>query len=106
MSGRYLLDTNIAIALFADESAVKDHLREAEEVFVPSIVLGELYYGAGKSRHVAENMARIDDFAARNVVLGCDTETARRYGEVKNGLRQKGRPIPENDIPAGRQAVT
>jgi tRNA(fMet)-specific endonuclease VapC len=98
MSGRYLLDTNVVIALFADESAVKDRLGEAEEVFVPSIVLGELYYGAHKSRRVAENKARIDDFAARNVVLGCDTETARRYGEVKNGLRRKGRPVPENDI--------
>ncbi len=98
MSGRYLLDTNIVIALFADESAVKNRLREAEEVFVPSIVLGELYYGAGKSRRVSENMARIDDFAARNVVLGCEAEAARRYGEVKNRLRHKGRPIPENDI--------
>lgn len=85
MSGRYLLDTNIVIALFADESAVKGRFGEAEEVFVPSIVLGELYYGARKSRRVVENLARIDDFAARNVVLGCDTETARRYGEVKNG---------------------
>ena len=47
---------------------------------------------------MVENLARIDDFAARNVVLGCDTETARRYGEVKNGLRQKGRPVPKNDI--------
>jgi len=98
MSGRYLLDTNIVIALFADESAVKDLLGEAEEVFIPSIVLGELYYGARKSRRVAENIARIDDFAARNIVLGCDTETARRYGEVKNGLWRKGRPVPENDV--------
>jgi hypothetical protein len=39
MSGRYLLDTTIVIALFADESAVKDRLEEAEEVFVSSIVL-------------------------------------------------------------------
>jgi tRNA(fMet)-specific endonuclease VapC len=98
MSGRYLLDTTIVIALFADESALKDRLEEAEEVFVSSIVLGELYYGARKSRRVAENMARIDDFAVRNIVLGCDMETARRYGEVKDGLRQKGRPVPENDI--------
>jgi len=98
MSGRYLLDTNIVIALFADELAVKDRLGEAEEVFVSSIVLGELYYGARRSTRVAENTARIDDFAARNVVLGCDTETARRYGEVKERLRQKGRPVPENDV--------
>ena len=45
-----------------------------------------------------ENVARIEEFAARSAVLACDTETARQYGEVKEGLRQKGRPIPENDV--------
>lgn len=98
MSGRYLLDTNIVIALFAGESTVEGRLREAEEVFVPSIVLGELYYGARKSARVEENVARMEEFAKRSVVLDCDAETARQYGEVKNRLRQKGHPIPENDI--------
>lgn len=37
-------------------------------------------------------------FAADNVILACDAETARLYGEVKNSLRKKGHPIPENDI--------
>jgi hypothetical protein len=32
MSGRYLLDSNIIIALFADEVAIKDSLAKAEEV--------------------------------------------------------------------------
>ena len=41
MSGRYLLDTNIIIALFADEAGVKANLVGAEEVFIPSVVIGE-----------------------------------------------------------------
>ena len=98
MSGKYLLDTNIIIALFADDTVVKDQLGQADQVFVPSIVIGELYYGAHRSGHVKENLARIDEFAFNNVVLGCDTETARRYGEIKYTLQAKGRPIPENDI--------
>jgi tRNA(fMet)-specific endonuclease VapC len=98
MNGRFLLDTNIVIALFAGEISVTDRLLEAQEVFVPSIVLGELYYGARKSRRVQENLARIEEFATRSVVLGCDAETARQYGDVKGSLREKGRPIPENDI--------
>jgi len=98
MNGRYMLDTNIVIALFADEPSVKDRLREAEAVFLASVVLGELYYGARKSRQVQENIARIDELAARSAVLSCDRETARLYGEVKDRLRQKGRPIPGNDI--------
>jgi tRNA(fMet)-specific endonuclease VapC len=76
MSGRCLLDTNVVIALFAGEPAIVGYLKGAEEVFVPSIVIGELYYGARKSSRVADNVARIDDFAASNVILSCDTETA------------------------------
>ena len=98
MSGSYLLDTNIVIALFANEKLVMDELVKIEEVFIPSIVIGELCYGAYKSTRVEENLERIDDFSANNIVLGCDAETARRYGEVKNALREKGRPVPENDI--------
>ena len=97
-TGRFLLDTNIVIALFAREAAVQQRLAEASEVFVPSIVLGELYYGARKSTRVTENLARIDEFVASSPVLPCDTATAQRYGDIKNQLRAKGRPIPENDI--------
>jgi len=30
--------------------------------------------------------------------VGCDAVTAQQYGRIKNDLRAKGRPIPENDI--------
>jgi len=98
MSGRFLLDTNIIIALFAGEADIQEHLKQAEEVFVPCIVLGELYFGARKSGRVRENLARIDELALSVPVLGCDRDTAREYGAVKDMLRVKWRPIPENDI--------
>ena len=98
MTGRFLLDTNIVIALFAKEAVVQANLADAAEVLVLSIVLGELYYGAHKSLRVAENVAKIDEFAASNSILICDTRTAQEYGQIKNALRAKGRPIPENDV--------
>ena len=98
MSGRYLLDTNVVIALFAGEPAVRENAGRAEEVFVSSVAIGELCFGARKSGRARENLARIEEFATGNVVLGCDTETAFRYGEIKNALRVKGHPLPENDI--------
>ena len=49
----------------------------------------------GEIDRVQDNLARIDDFASNNVVLACDTETARRYGEMKERLRARGRPFPE-----------
>ncbi len=98
MSGRYLLDTNIIIALFASEASIIDNLAQADEVFIPSIALGELYYGAKKSGRPQENLERIEELIADSTVIGWDADTARQYGDVKNRLRIKGRPLPENDV--------
>jgi tRNA(fMet)-specific endonuclease VapC len=57
MSGRYLLDTNIIIALFASDAAVKTRLAEVDEVFVSSIAIGELCFGARRSARVQDNLA-------------------------------------------------
>jgi len=84
---------------------VQQHLEGSAEVFVPAIVLGELHYGANKSARAAENCARIETFAAKSAVLRCDAGTARHYGKVKDGLRAKGRPIPENDVWIAASAI-
>ena len=98
VSGKYLLDTNIVIALFAGEQPVLDNLKGASEVFIPSIVIGELYYGAKKSGQTKKNIQRIEAFIASNVILPCDVVTGFHYGTIKDLLRKKGKPIPENDI--------
>jgi tRNA(fMet)-specific endonuclease VapC len=98
MSGRYLLDTNIVIATFSQDAAVAVSLSAASEVFVPSIVIGELYFGAYKSTRVQDNLKRTTEFIAANTVLVCDSATAQFYGQIKNALKLKGRPIPENDM--------
>jgi tRNA(fMet)-specific endonuclease VapC len=78
MNGRYLLDSNIVIAFFAGEARVRNSLAMAQEVFLPSTGVGELYYGAQKSGKPNENIARIDELVLTNVVLACDGETARQ----------------------------
>jgi tRNA(fMet)-specific endonuclease VapC len=49
-SGRFLLDTNIIIALFEGESSVLLNLDVAPEVFIPAVVVGELFFGAAKRK--------------------------------------------------------
>ena len=97
-TGRILLDTNILIALLAEEPAVVRGVEEAEAVHVPAIALGELYYGARKSGRAAANVDRVAKLAAASSVLACDAATAAIYGEIKAALRAKGTPIPENDL--------
>ena len=96
----FLLDTNILVASFRDEEAVSRRLDDLppESLFVPVIVLGELYFGARKSAKPAKNLARFQDFADSSNVLPCGEATARVYASVRDALRRKGRPIPENDI--------
>ena len=98
MNGRFLLDTNIIIALFAKDPKIHERIVNAGEVFVPCFAIGELYFGAYKSSKIQENLGRINEFASNNTVLPCNTDTARRYGDIKNSLKEKGQPIPENDI--------
>jgi len=96
----YLLDTNVVVAVFKQEEPVLAKLEDAvvEALFVPVITLGELRFGALKSVRVEENLRRIEGFAAESNVLDCDEEAAWLYGEIKDDLRRKGRPVPENDV--------
>jgi tRNA(fMet)-specific endonuclease VapC len=98
MTGKLLLDTNIVIALFAQDVSILQQLETADEIFIPAIVLGELYFGANKSKRATANLTRLDEFALSNIILGCDVETAKIYGSIKNKLLETGHPIPENDI--------
>ena len=98
MSGKYLLDTNIVIALFAKDPYVQKHIAKAGEIFIPATVIGELFLGAFKSGRPKVNTTHIENFAIGNTVLACDIGTSREYGRIKNLLQKKGLPIPENDI--------
>jgi len=42
MNGSYLLDTNIVIALFEKDQHVINSIKDAQSIFIPSIVIGEL----------------------------------------------------------------
>jgi tRNA(fMet)-specific endonuclease VapC len=98
MNGKFLLDTNIVSALFKDEPAIHEHLARRPMVLVSTVVLGELYYGAQKSSRLDKNLRQINRFLTTVAVLETDAETAYEYGLIRNELRIKGRPIPENDI--------
>ena len=97
-SGRHLLDTNIVIAMFAGEAAIQERRENADKVFLPSPVVGELCYGARKSSRPIENLTRVNRLIQDFQVIPCNLETAQWYGIIKNELRRKGRLIPDNDI--------
>jgi tRNA(fMet)-specific endonuclease VapC len=98
MPGNYLLDTNIAIPFMEFDTLILNRVAQVDSIWLCSIVLGEMYRGALNSRRVAQNVSRLDRYVANDDILVCDAATARLYGEIKQSLIRKGRPIPENDI--------
>ncbi len=96
--GRFLLDSNIVIALLQGDDAVLSNLDRAPEVFIPAVVIGELFFGAAKSARPGENTDKVERFAANRYIVSCDLDVAREYGRLKKRLQEKGRPLPENDI--------
>lgn len=98
MNGRFLLDTNVIIALLNGDEGVAGHFRRDPEAYLPVIAVGELYYGARRSSRVEANVGRLEHLITVAAVLGCDKRTAEFYGRIKNLLRSKGRPVPDNDL--------
>lgn len=100
MTARVLLDTNIVIAAIRREPLLKERIFLASSVFVPSIVVGELLYGAHNAQHSDKEFAKIDRFLTNLdelAILPCDHATAQVFGWLKHTLTSVGRPIPEND---------
>lgn len=95
MPGSYLLDTNIAIGILEGQIPLGDSDIEA---FLCLTVVGELYFGAEKSRRTEANRARIDRLIQICPLLTQDLAVSRQYGEIKAALQRQGRPIPDNDI--------
>ncbi len=98
MSGSYLLDTNVVIALFNNSERAIKNILDAEAFYVSSTVVGELYYGAFKSTQVNQNIEKIARFLEGIPSLPCDDATSQIYGAIKAALRSRGNPIPENDL--------
>ncbi len=98
MSGKYLLDTNIAIRILNHEIDLEARRDGDFEAFLSVTVVGELLFGAEKSSKAEAYRTRITRLVEKCPLVPHDLETARRYGALKAELQAKGRPIPENDV--------
>lgn len=96
--GECLLDTNVVIALIKREPLVLQQFNASVRIILPMPVVGELKYGALLGSITQESLERIDGLVASCDVLNVDLETASHYASIKRTLRERGRPIPENDL--------
>lgn len=93
-----LLDTNIIIDLFAGDNTIAKAAGSMNQIMVPAIVAGELYYGAENSNKKAKHTNQVESFLETCTLLEVNIETAKHYASIKSQLKKQGKPIPENDI--------
>ena len=97
MAGK-VLDANILIDLFRRDEKTVEHIKTISRVYVPAIVLGELYYGACMSDKMKRRMSEVERLATKVITLDITRETTALYGEIRAKLKRNGKKIPENDI--------
>ena len=97
---RICLDTNAYSAFKRGDAGIVDLVETADEVAVPSVVLGELFAGFRMGSRVRRNVAELEEFLRRpGVSVATVTKAvAERYGMLVSKLKQQGTPIPTNDV--------
>jgi tRNA(fMet)-specific endonuclease VapC len=97
---RIIIDTNFYAAFKRNETEAVNLLKRVEYIGVNSVILGELLAGFRCGNRERENRIELDQFldSARVDTISLDDETSEFYAQVFSELRQKGRPIPSNDL--------
>jgi len=101
---RLLLDTSAYSAFMRGHAEIRAAVQSNEEIFLNSVILGELIAGfiKGGRRRKNENELRRFLTSPRVGVLDVTEETAERYAVILNSLWRAGTPIPINDMDCGQ----
>lgn len=94
------LDTNAYVTLKTGKEELTELLEKAEEILVPATTLGELHTGFFIGSRQKRNLKELNEFLGLSgvSVISIDERITERYGQLVKTLRDRGTPIPTNDI--------
>ena len=97
----YLLDTNVIIDIIRGKyPALKNHFMQTKfsDIFIPSIVVAELEFGAKHSNNYLENRQKFIKVIKNFKILAFTDAEAVFYGEIRQNLTSRGLIIGPNDL--------
>ncbi|HEX7450460.1 MAG TPA: type II toxin-antitoxin system VapC family toxin [Pirellulales bacterium] len=99
----FLLDTNTCSAhLKRPAGLMHRFVQHSGRLYLPTIVLGELYTWAFCRNNPASAVQRIENDLLRDVaVIDFDSICAKKFGEVRGGLLQRGVSVSRIDLMIG-----
>ena len=102
----HLLDTNICSAhLRRPGGLAHQFLQHVGRLFIPTVVLGELYAGAYHIGDPTDLLQRIEDLLEDVNVLDFDHVCAKKFGEIRGPLLRQGISVPAVDLMIGSVAL-
>src|SRR3989338_1468394 len=111
---RYMRDTDPCIYLRPGRNQKKkknilaklESLDQDESVYLSSIVVSELSYGAQKGRWKKINMPLLEQFLLDFKIVAFDEHAAHCCGTIRAALEKKGKPIGPMDTLIAAHAVS
>lgn len=97
---RVIIDTNIYVAFKKGERSVIEVFRNFDYIGLDITVIAELLSGFKCGLREKENRRELESFInnPRVRLINHDFETAEFYSSIYARLKEKGKPIPTNDI--------
>ena len=92
-----ILDTNALSAWVEGLATVEAAFRSANRLVVPSVVLGEYYFGIRQSRHRSRYEEWLRRYLPLAEIAAVTSATADAYADIRLELKRLGHPIPPND---------
>ena len=92
------IDTNIAIDILNGNNEILRDYDKYASFYLPVTVCGELLYGALNSNNSKKNLPKYYGFISNCTILNINSAIAEQYAAIRKRLKDKGTPIPENDI--------
>ena len=93
-----ITDTNALSAFANGDLQVLHLLKQASQMAIPVVVLGEYRFGIAQSRKRYEYELWLKETLPRCRVLEIIQETTVWYADVRAKLKRAGNPIPSNDL--------
>ena len=94
-----LMDTDVCVEILrGNQHVLEERRRSDESVAISFMTVGELYYGAERSRNRIKNNSIVDEFIVSLNVIHTDFQILKRFGELKSRLQNKEIHLPDADI--------
>lgn len=102
-----LFDTNAYSALARADQSIVEILQFAEIIGFSPVVIGELLFGFDGGKLAKQNRQELQKFleSPRVKLFPITSDTSHFYSQICNSLKNKGKPIPTNDIWIAAQAL-